>query len=111
MFRKNFEEKFIEYKRVIQDFFDNKLQYENYKDKNKKDEIRKEFFKAEKAFIDLNDYSIMKLNENIKEKIPKCIYLALESLRKKLFEKEDENKGLFKDFTSIFKPGILLEKY
>ena len=104
------EEKFIEYKKIIQDYFDNKLQYENCKDKNKKDEIRKEFFKAEKDFTDLNDNSIMKLNENIKEKIPKCIYLALESLRKKLFEKESEDKGVFKDFTSIFKPGILLEK-
>ena len=104
------EEKFIEYKKIIQDYFDKKLKYETFKDKNKKDEIKNEFIKAEKSFfIDLSD-TIIKLNESIKDKLPVCIYLALESLRNKLFEKEGDDKGIFKDFTSIFKPGILLEK-
>ena len=67
--------------------------------------LKKNFLKQKKLYN-----SIMKLKQNIKEKLPKCIYLALESLRKKLFEKESEDKGLFKDFTSIFNPGILLEK-
>jgi len=45
-----------------------------------------------------------------KKKLPKCINLTLDSLKDKLFEKESNNNGLFKDFTSIFKTGILLEK-
>ena len=42
--------------------------------------------------------------------MPKCIILTLDSLKDKLFEKESNNNSLFKDFTSIFKTGILLEK-
>lgn len=42
--------------------------------------------------------------------MPECITLALDSLKDKLFDKEPNDNGIFKYFTSIFITGILLEK-
>ena len=44
------------------------------------------------------------------KELPDCIFNALKSLKEKLFESNNNNYGIFKDFTSIFKTGILLEK-
>ena len=48
--------------------------------------------------------------EQKKKNLQECIGLALDSLMDKLFDKEQNNNGIFKDFTSIFKTGILFEK-
>ena len=45
-----------------------------------------------------------------KKTLPDCIYCAVKSLEKKLFELNDSSNGIFKDFTSIFKTGILFDK-
>lgn len=45
-----------------------------------------------------------------RELLPKCISSALDSLMDKLFDKETNNNGIFKDFASVFKTGILFEK-
>ena len=103
------EEKLKEYKEIIKNYFEKKIQYETCNDNTKKEELKKKFKNAKNDFDDLNQ-KIIRLNEEKKKNLPYCIYLALVSLRKKLFEINDENKGIFKDFTSIFKPGILLEK-
>ena len=103
------EERLINDKQTIKNYFDKKNQYETCNDNTKKKEFKKEFDEAYQKFIYLSS-EIKKLNEDVKKNLPECIYLTLESLRNKLFEVNDNNKGIFKDFTSIFKPGILLEK-
>ena len=102
------EEKLKNFKIILKNYFDKKNEYENCNNKEKKDILNKQLRDLSNDYQNLK-YKIMELNEEKKKNIPECIYLALESLRKKLFEIDEDNKGIFKDFTSIFKPGILLE--
>ena len=107
------EEKLIEYKKIIKNYFDKKIEREKSKDESRKNALKKEFEKAYDSFKGLNELIIEENEKKKKDKndvLPDCIYLVLESLRNKLFFKDKENKGFFKDFTSIFKSGILLEK-
>ena len=75
------------------------------KDKN----IDKYSGKAKKNWKDLEG-KLYQIIEEQKKKLPECICLSLDSLMDKLFDKEPKDSGIFKDFTSIFKTGILLEK-
>ena len=96
------EEKIKDSKKIIKDYFNLKLESEEEKGKNN-------FKKAKDSFENLKK-EIIGLIEERKNELPECIIKSLESLKKKLFEKEDNNRGIFKDFTSIFKTGILLDK-
>ena len=103
------EEKLNNYKKIIQNYFDKKMKYENCIDNLKREDAKRGYKNANDSFKDLRR-EIISLIEEKKKDLPECIYLSLKSLNKKLFEVNDNNKGIFKDFTSIFKPGILLEK-
>ena len=77
-------------------------------DKKKKN-IKKISGKSKKILKEL-ETKLIQIIEGQKKKLPECICLSLDSLTDKLFDKEPTSTGLFKDFTSIFKTGILLEK-
>lgn len=108
------EDKLKEYKNIIEDYYNKKKNYEFSKSNSSNNirENKKLYTDAEKKFNELNE-EISKLKIDIQKgkdtKMPDCIIKALESLQKKLFEIEKDNKRVFKDFTSIFKTGILLE--
>ena len=103
------EEKLKNSKIIVEDYFKIKFEYENCK-ADEEDEKKKIFEEAKNKFENLQT-EIIKLIENRKKELPECIIKALQSLKKKLFEIEDNNnKGIFKDFTSIFKTGILFDK-
>jgi len=82
---------------------------EEDKKKEKKDKKENVSNKTKKILKDL-EKELIKIIEGQKKKLPDCISLALDSLMDKLFDKETNDTGIFKDFTSIFKTGILLEK-
>ena len=102
------EDKIKDSKKIIKDYFNLKFEKENCKAEEKK-EKEKNFRKAKASFENLHK-EIIGLIEQRKKELPECIIKSLESLKKKLFENEESNKGIFKDFTSIFKTGILLDK-
>ena len=81
---------------------------EENKKKSKKNTELKLSNKTKKILSDLKE-DINKIISIRKSSLPECIQLSLDSLFEKLFDKESNNTGLFKDFTSIFKTGILLE--